>query len=49
MVDCVALIAIKENNQAEMKKLFKILGDDDKIEQISKATSKKEIMDIFVD
>ena len=49
MSSWLTLIAIKENNQAEMKKLFKILGDDNKIEQISKATSKKEIMDIFVD
>ena len=49
MVDCVALIAIKENNQAEMKKLFKILADDEKIKEIGRATSKKEILDIFVD
>ena len=49
MVDCVALIAIKENNQAEMKKLFKILSDDEKIKEIGRATSKKEIIDVFME
>lgn len=48
MVDCVALIAIKENNQAEMKEFFKILSDDESILRIGMASSKRDIIDIFV-
>lgn len=47
MVDLVVMIAVKGSNQAQMRKMFSILGDDYKLAAINKAQTKEEILSIL--
>ncbi|WAW14938.1 sigma 54-interacting transcriptional regulator [Peptostreptococcus equinus] len=47
MVDLVALIAAKEENQEEMRTLFTILGDEDEINTVLHSDTKDEIYQVF--
>ncbi len=47
IVDYVIMIAVKESNKNEMKKLFNIIGDPKIIDKLAKADSKEAVKEIF--